>query len=74
MLYFSCQFTMYILSLQKLEDRGYLCEKRGVVYVKGKGKMATFYVIGPKGPLGSKAPLGPKMSGKMIFTRQDTFP
>ena len=65
---------MYILSLQKLEDRGYLCEKRGVVNVKGKGKMVTYYVIGPKGPLGSKAPLGPKMSGKMIFTRQGTFP
>lgn len=34
--------------MQILAERGYVVKERGIISVKGKGQMLTFYVIGRK--------------------------
>ena len=34
--------------MQILAERGYVVKERGIINVKGKGEMLTFYVIGRK--------------------------
>jgi adenylate cyclase 8 len=37
-----------ILISQILSERGYIVKERGLIQVKGKGEMLTFYVLGRK--------------------------
>ena len=37
-----------ILQFQILSERGYIVKERGLIQVKGKGEMLTFYVLGRK--------------------------
>jgi hypothetical protein len=39
---------MAILEFQILSERGYIVKERGLIQVKGKGEMLTFYVLGRK--------------------------
>ena len=40
--------SLSLWSLQILAERGYIVRERGVINVKGKGEMLTFYVMGRK--------------------------
>ena len=40
--------TSIFSTLQILAERGYIVRERGVINVKGKGEMLTFYVMGRK--------------------------
>ena len=53
---FLCWFTVSLVLLQVLEpvanvlrDHGFRVEKRGEVFVKGKGNLTTYFVTGKGG-------------------------
>ena len=41
-------FSLCFFIFQLLAERGYIVKERGVINVKGKGEMLTFYVMGRK--------------------------
>ena len=42
------KFPKLLFFFQLLAERGYIVKERGVINVKGKGEMLTFYVMGRK--------------------------